>query len=529
MPTWKAWKDKNNNVFYFDNDHDYQADINAAVAKGDTAAAAKAWDLRRAKGEANGLNLKMGNTNPYGATGGTYNGTSYSNSIDYGLSADAKFAAGDIEGAREDERKGNAKILGNNMNLELRNKYGSYSDTGKDTPSTDYNSKYSEDLDKILGSITDAITNAPPISMPGYSAPTYNPQYDAQIDELLNKLLNREPFEYNEELDPLYQQYKDMYTKQGQLAMEDTMGQAAALTGGYSSTYSQAVGQQMYNAYLNKVQEMLPEFYDRAYGQYQDEGTNLKNLYSMYIDRDQVDFQRYQQEVANAQAAYQAAAAAASMAYQQQQDNISNLGNLYGLVSGADATDYERFLNNWNMNNMLDQQEYNKLIDKWNQDMQLNESNYNRRQDTQKLAQSQIDAIIAAGGTPSQALISASGYDPSYINSLMSYYQQQAAAQTAARSSGSSGGGGSSRTYPSDKDYKVNKDGSVSVKKVRQLSYQPDEGVFKWNGNQYTSVDSLVDAWSNSSQLTNDDLQVLERKLRSQVSKVQHGGKSGSF
>ena len=147
----------------------------------------------------------------------------------------------------------------------------------------------------------------------------------------------------------------------------------------------------------------------------------------------------------NAQAAYQAAAAAASMAYQQQQDNISNLGNLYGLVSGADATDYERFLNNWNMNNTLDQQEYNKLIDKWNQDMQLNESNYNRRQDTQKLAQSQIDAIIAAGGTPSQALISASGYDPSYINSLMSYYQQQAAAQTAARSSGRSGGGGSSK------------------------------------------------------------------------------------
>lgn len=472
MPTWKAWKDKNNNVFYFDNDHDYQADINAAVAKGDTAAAAKAWDLRRAKGEANGLNLKMGNTNPYGTTGGIYNGTSYSNSIDYGLSADAKFAAGDIEGAREDERKGNAKILGNNMNLELRNKYGSYSDTGKDTPSTDYNSKYSEDLDKILGSITDAITNAPTISMPGYSAPTYNPQYDAQIDELLNKLLNREEFSYNEELDPLYQQYKDLYTKQGQLAMEDTMGQAAALTGGYSSTYSQAVGQQMYNAYLQKVTEMLPEFYDRAYGKYRDEGQDMKDLYGMYIDRDQVDFQRYQQEVANAEMAYQAAAAAASMAYQQQQDNISNLGNLYGLVSGADATDYERFLNNWNMNNTLDQQEYNKLIDKWNQDMQLSESNYNRRQDAQKLAQSQIDAIIAAGGTPSQALISTAGYDPSYINSLMSYYQQQAAAQTAARSGGRSGGGGSKKKVAAEPTItNRNGDGWVYVPGLGRMTY----------------------------------------------------------
>ena len=350
--------------------------------------------------------------------------------------------------------------------------------------------------------------------MPGYSAPTYNPQYDAQIDELLNKLLNREEFSYNEELDPLYQQYKDLYTKQGQLAMEDTMGQAAALTGGYGSTYSQAVGQQMYNAYLQKVTEMLPEFYDRAYGKYRDEGQNMKDLYGMYIDRDQVDFQRYQQEVANAEMAYQAAAAAASMAYQQQQDNISNLGNLYGLVSGADATDYERFLNNWNMNNTLDQQEYNKLIDKWNQDMQLSESNYNRRQDAQKLAQSQIDAIIAAGGTPSQALISTAGYDPSYINSLMSYYQQQAAAQTAARSGGSGGGG---NRYPSGKDFKVNKDGSISVKKVRQLNFDPDEGIFTWNGKNYNSLNSLVDAWNKNSSLTDDDINVLKRKLKSQA------------
>lgn len=446
MAKLKSWTNENGTVITYDNGVNYKAKMNEAEAKGDWAAYDEAYNRRKAKINGEGLNIAVGE-NPYaGASNVTYsNGITYTSAADLGLTAAAKAAAGDMTGARQTEQARNEKINTNNMNLPLTNKYGSFTETERRTPSTDYNSKYSEDLDKILGSITDAITNAPAISMPGYSAPTYNPQYDAQIDELLNKLLNREPFEYNEELDPLYQQYKDMYTKQGQLAMEDTMGQAAALTGGYSSTYSQAVGQQMYNAYLNKVQEMLPEFYDRAYGQYQDEGTNLKNLYSMYIDRDQVDFQRYQQEVANAQAAYQAAAAAASMAYQQQQDNISNLGNLYGLVSGADATDYERFLNNWNMNNTLDQQEYNKLIDKWNQDMQLNESNYNRRQDTQKLAQSQIDAIIAAGGTPSQALISASGYDPSYINSLMSYYQQQAAAQTAARSSGRSGGGRSSK------------------------------------------------------------------------------------
>lgn len=445
MAKLKSWTNENGTVITYENGVNYKAQMNEAEAKGDWAAYDEAYNRRKAKINGEGLNIAVGE-NPYaGASNVTYgNGITYTSAADLGLTAAAKAAAGDMTGARQTEQARNEKINTNNMNLPLTNKYGSFTETERRTPSTDYNSKYSEDLDKILGSITDAITNAPTISMPGYSAPTYNPQYDAQIDELLNKLLNREEFSYNEELDPLYQQYKDLYTKQGQLAMEDTMGQSAALTGGYGSTYSQAVGQQMYNAYLQKVTEMLPEFYDRAYTQYTNEGNDMRNLYNMYIDRDQVDFQRYQQDVANSQAEYNAALAAAQMAYQQQQDNISNLGNLYGLVSGADATDYERFLNNWNMNNTLDQQEYNKLIDKWNQDMQLSESNYNRRQDAQKLAQNQIDAIIAAGGTPSQALISTAGYDPSYINSLMSYYQQQAAAQSSGRSGGRSGGGGGS-------------------------------------------------------------------------------------
>ena len=107
------------------------------------------------------------------------------------------------------------------------------------------------------------------------------------------------------------------------------------------------------------------------------------------------------------------------------------------------------------------------------------------------------------------------------MQTLKNYYAQlaaQTAAQTAARSGGSSGGGGggSSRTYPSDKDYKVNKDGSISVKKVRQLSYQPDEGIFTWNGKKYDSVKSLVNAWNNTN-LTDDDAEILRRKLYSQA------------
>lgn len=477
------------NGVYYEKDRDYQSDINNAVAKGDYKAAGEAEIRRNAKIANEGIKNYSPTYNYAGYANKSYGGRNYNNATDYGLLADSLAAAGDLAGAKNAEKDANAKILGEGMSYELRNKYGALDYEG--------DSKQSDKLDDLLGMYEDAM-NAPAISMPSYSAPRYNPQYDAQIDELLNKLLNREPFEYNEELDPLYQQYKDMYTKQGQLAMEDTMGQAAALTGGYSSTYSQAVGQQMYNAYLNKVQEMLPQFYGRAYDKYQDEGTNIKDLYGMYIQRDQVDLQRYQQEVANAQAAYQAASAAASMAYQQQQDKLSNIGNLYGLVSGAEASEYQRYL------------------DKLNQDWTINQTNYDRNQTAAGLARSEVDAILQAGGVPSAGLISKSGLSPEYINSMRNYYAQQASSQSARSSGGSSGGGGSSRTYPSDKDYKVNKDGSISVKKVRQLSYQPDEGIFTWNGKKYDSVKSLVNAWNNTN-LTDDDAEILKRKLYSQA------------
>ena len=46
--------------------------------------------------------------------------------------------------------------------------------------------------------------------------------------------------------------------QQGKQAMQDTMGQAAALTGGYGSTYGQAVGQQQYDAYLQNLNDEVP-------------------------------------------------------------------------------------------------------------------------------------------------------------------------------------------------------------------------------------------------------------------------------
>lgn len=78
----------------------------------------------------------------------------------------------------------------------------------------------------------------------------------------------REAFSYDPEADILYQQYREQYQKLGRQAMEDTLGQAAGLTGGYGSSYGETAGQQTYDTYLGKLNDLLPELYDRKREEY---------------------------------------------------------------------------------------------------------------------------------------------------------------------------------------------------------------------------------------------------------------------
>lgn len=129
--------------------------------------------------------------------------------------------------------------------------------------------------------------------------PTYAGTYDAQLQEIYDKIMNRDPFTFDLNSDILYNQYKDQYVRLGQLAMMDTMGQAAALTGGYGSSYSQAVGQQTYNAYLQQLNEIVPDIYQMAYDRYMQEGNELQNQYAVTSDMQQGEYQRYQDALNN--------------------------------------------------------------------------------------------------------------------------------------------------------------------------------------------------------------------------------------
>lgn len=130
----------------------------------------------------------------------------------------------------------------------------------------------------------------------------FESKYEDQISSILDNIMNRPKFSYTSEdmvNDDLYKMYRDQYMRQGNLAMRDTMGNAAALTGGYGNTYASAAGQQAYDNYVSMLNDKALDFYDRAYQRYNDEGQNLYNQMNVVTGLDNTDYQRYRDTVSD--------------------------------------------------------------------------------------------------------------------------------------------------------------------------------------------------------------------------------------
>lgn len=125
----------------------------------------------------------------------------------------------------------------------------------------------------------------------------YQSQWQDQLNEMFQQIMNREDFSYDLNGDALYQQYKDQYATQGQMAAMDTMGQAAGLTGGYGNSYAQNVGQQAYQGYLQQLNDRVPELYQLALDQYNQEGQELYNQYGLMAGQEAQDYDRYQDQM----------------------------------------------------------------------------------------------------------------------------------------------------------------------------------------------------------------------------------------
>ena len=234
------------------------------------------------------------------------------------------------------------------------------------------------------------------------AAPTYTSRYQNQIDDLTRQILNREAFSYDPEKDPTYQQYKESYTRSGERAMQDTLGQVSARTGGLASSYAGSAAQQTYDNYMGALADKIPELKQLAYSMYQDEGNTQRANLEMLVALEQGDYAKY----ADLLAQYNTDR---SFDYGVHRDNISD----------------ERYNNEWNYSVGRDQIADKRYEDEtaYNRETYKDETEYNRA-----LAKAKT---LAAGGDFSG--YKALGYTDQEIAGLKSAYNK---AQASARSGG---------------------------------------------------------------------------------------------
>lgn len=121
-------------------------------------------------------------------------------------------------------------------------------------------------------------------------------QYQQQIQQLADQLLNQEPFSYDPYSDPLYNLYAQQYTSGGQSAMQNTLAQIAARTGGLASSYAGTAAQQAYNGYMSQLANKIPELYQLAYGMYRDRVNDQRENIGLLQGLSDSDYNRYANE-----------------------------------------------------------------------------------------------------------------------------------------------------------------------------------------------------------------------------------------
>lgn len=309
--------------------------------------------------------------------------------------------------------------------------------------------------------------------------------YDAsgRINAALDALLGREKFSYDAESDPLYQQYRKQYSREADRSAENALGKAAVMTGGMPSTAAITASQQASDYQMSQMTDKIPELQQLAYGMYLDDvaadRADLNTLISMednnynrWLDERDYLYQLARDQVGDQQYADQ-------LAYQKARDAIED----------------ERYDTEWQ---------------------------YQLQQAAQKAAGGSGSGGSSGGSTGGSAgtdtgnqgnlfaladEYAQKGGDPEdYIK--LHWKEYGYSSQTAALSG--------YKVYQTESSWAS--DGERSEKSVTagnfgKLDYDPDEGIFTWNGRRYSSLSALQTALE-SVDLSDEDYYSILRALK---------------
>lgn len=383
------------------------------------------------------------------------------------------------------------RLLANQAANELRKSYGNYSG-GADGGSFRLESKLNRRADDLLDQIG---------SFGSFSydeAPAYENAFAQQQKDLLDRILNREDFSWSKETDPQWSSYKKSYLREGDRATANALAQASAASGGRPSSYAVNAATQAGDYYATKLNDVIPTLYQQAYERYLDEyNMKLKDLNAVN-QQEQLDYAKYLDRLGQFNTDR-------GFAYQNYADDYDRLRSQLADVQGQDQIDYARYLDETS-----------------------------RQQTAQDSIRSQVDAILAAGGSPSANLVSESGYSSEYVKALEDAYRKQEA-EKAAKKSGSGGGGTMSLTTAKamakegqftdtvlntlrkagfTDDYIAQVYGYTGFGTGRdKLGYDEDEGIFTWNGRRYNSPEALAEDLDRAN-LTDAEKSTISRRLK---------------
>lgn len=237
----------------------------------------------------------------YGSTGSNvYDLQKLLNQNGYSLDVDGSFGPKTRDAVRDYQKKNNLSvdgIVGDQTWGSLKKANSQSSTTGATQTASKASAGFNYGSYKESDAVRQAqqMLNEQMAQKPG----EYKSTWQDQLNDTLQQILNREDFKYDLNGDALYQQYKDQYMLQGQQAMMDTMGQAAAMTGGYGNSYAQTAGQQTYQGYLQQLNDRIPELYNMALQKHQMEGQDLADQFSMLGAMEEQDYGRYRDGVSD--------------------------------------------------------------------------------------------------------------------------------------------------------------------------------------------------------------------------------------
>lgn len=246
----------------YEKDKDYQSLIDAAVASGDYMGAIQYAQQKGAQlqGESNVSTPK------------------YDENTDYAAKAGTMFSSGDLGGAYEalfgSSNSREAKVAG------IGNDYGTSSQSIWNNLVSQYGNRNTNiDLLKNQLATLTAQTNQQTPYQGGWADDAYK--------ALLEKATN---MNYQDWTDgDQYKSLSDRYSRKGNMAMQDVLGQVSSRTGGLASSYATTAAQQQYNDYMEQLEGAAQSVFDNERGDLIQNAGLAKDYgqqeYSRYMDQ----------------------------------------------------------------------------------------------------------------------------------------------------------------------------------------------------------------------------------------------------